>query len=74
MTTQCITTTGWPTTRILFAMAGTMTLGSAVLAASVSPWFLVLTGLVGANQLVLVTSGRCPASVVIDRLRRPAAR
>ena len=33
----------WPAERVLFALAGTMTLLSAVLAALVSPWFLVLT-------------------------------
>ena len=74
MTTQCTTTTGWPTTRILFALAGTVTLVSALLAATLTPWFLLLTGLVGLNQLVLVAFGRCPASVVIDHLRRPATR
>jgi hypothetical protein len=67
---QCSTTAGWPTTRILFAMAGTITLGSAVLAATVSPWFLVATSLVGVNQLLLVATGSCPASYVLGRLRR----
>ncbi len=30
----------WPLERVLFALAGTMTLASAMLAAVVSPWFL----------------------------------
>ena len=59
----------WPTTRVLFLLAGTMTLLSAVLSAAVSPWFLLLTAFVGVNQLVFVAFGACPASLVIDRLR-----
>jgi hypothetical protein len=30
---------GWPLERVLFALAGTVTLASAALAALVSPWF-----------------------------------
>ena len=61
--------TRWPTTRILFLLAGTMTLTSAVLAAAVSPWWLVLTAFVGLNQLLFVAVGFCPASLLIDRFR-----
>ena len=39
-------TNRWPLDRVLFALAGTMTLASAVLAATVSPWFLLLTAFV----------------------------
>ncbi|MGB8652198.1 MAG: DUF2892 domain-containing protein [Mycobacteriales bacterium] len=73
MTTQCGATTGWPTNRILFALAGTMTLLSVLLAATVTPWFLLLTSAVGINQLVFVAVGACPASLVIDRLRSQPA-
>jgi hypothetical protein len=70
-TTACVVgTESWPTTRILFLMAGTMTLLSALLAAAVSPWFLLLTAFVGLNQLVYVTAGACPASLIIERVRR----
>ena len=62
--------TRWPLERILFAMAGTMTLLSAALAALVSPWFLVLTAFVGLNQLVYVAVHDCPASLVLRRLGR----
>ncbi|MGE3139370.1 MAG: DUF2892 domain-containing protein [Thermoleophilia bacterium] len=58
---------GWPLERVLFAIAGTVTLVSAVLAAAVSPWFLLLTGLVGANQLLYVAVGDCPASLLLRR-------
>ena len=60
----------WPLERVLFALAGTMTLLSAVLAAVVSPWFLLLTAFVGVNQWLYVLVGACPASVVLRRACR----
>jgi hypothetical protein len=57
----------WPLERVLFAMAGTMAILSAVLAAVVSEWFLLLTAFVGANQLLYVAVGACPASVILGR-------
>jgi len=59
--------TSWPLERVLFALAGTMTLLSALLAATVSPWFLLLTAFVGINQWLYVGFGNCPASLVLDR-------
>jgi hypothetical protein len=61
--------THWPLERILFALAGTMTLLSALLAALLSPWFLLLTALVGVNQWLYVTLRDCPASMVLRRLQ-----
>lgn len=58
----------WPLERVLFALAGTVTLISAALAATVSPWFLLLTAFVGINQWVYVTVGACPASLLLGRL------
>ena len=57
----------WPLERILFAMAGTVTLISAGLAAFVSPWFLLLTAFAGINQWTYVLLGACPASIVLKR-------
>lgn len=57
----------WPLERALFAMAGTVTLVSAALAALVSPWFLLLTAFVGVNQWLYVIVGACPASLVLKR-------
>ena len=57
----------WPLERVLFAMAGTMALVSAALAALVSPWFLILTAFVGINQWMYVSAGACPASVVLRK-------
>ncbi len=56
---------GWPLERILFALAGTMTGLSALLSALVSPWFLLLTGFVAVNQLLFVSVGNCPASLIL---------
>lgn len=58
----------WPPERILFALAGTVTLVSVALAVLVSPWFLVLTALVGINQWLYVTVRACPASLVLQRV------
>lgn len=54
-------------TRALFALAGTVTLVSVGLALVVSPWFLLLTAFVGLSQWMYVVSGRCPASLVLER-------
>jgi len=62
------TSDGWPLERVLFALAGTMTLLSVALAVLVSPWFLLLTALVGVNQWLYVLVGACPASLVLRRV------
>jgi hypothetical protein len=59
--------TRWPLERVLFAMAGSVTLLSVALAALVSPWFLLLTAFVGVNQWLYVLFGACPASIVLKR-------
>jgi hypothetical protein len=58
----------WPVERILFLLAGTVTLTSAVLAAFVSPWFLLLTLFVALSQWAYVVFGTCPASIVLERV------
>ena len=65
---NCETTSRWPLERVLFALAGTVTLISALLAATVSPWFLLLAAFVGLNQWLYVAAGACPASLVLSRL------
>ncbi len=57
----------WPLERVLFLLAGTMTLLSVVLALVLSPWFLLLTAFVGANQLAFVAFGNCPSSWLLQR-------
>jgi hypothetical protein len=58
----------WPLERLLFALAGAMTLLAAFLAATVSPWFLLLAAFVGLNQWLYVAVGACPASLVLARV------
>jgi hypothetical protein len=60
----------WPLERMLFALAGTMTLVAAALGAFVSKWFLLLAVLVGVNQWLYVVFGACPASIVLRRTCR----
>jgi hypothetical protein len=48
----------WPLERVLFLMAGAMTILSAV---------LLLTVFVGANQLAFVVFGDCPSSWLLRR-------
>ena len=63
----CARDSSWPLERVLFALAGTMTLLSVALAVLVSPWFLLLTAFVGVNQWLYVVVRACPASIVIKR-------
>ena len=60
-------TTKWPLEQVLFALAGSMVLLSAVLVTVFSTWFLILTAFVGINQLAYVAFGACPASLVLKR-------
>jgi len=59
--------TSMPLERVLFALAGTMTLLSVVLVVAVSPWFLLVTAFVGINQWLYVAVGACPASIMLRR-------
>ncbi len=62
------TSSAWPLERVLFALAGTVTLLSVAGALLVSPWFLALTAFVGVNQWLYVIFGACPASFLLSRL------
>ena len=57
-----------PLERVLFAIAGSVTLLSAALGVFVSPWFLLLTAFVGLNQWLFAAAGACPMSLVLGRL------
>ena len=59
---------GWPLERMLFLMAGSVTIVSALLAWLVSPWFLVLTAFVGVSQLMFVAVGDCPSSLMLRKM------
>lgn len=51
--------------RMLFGLAGAMTLLAIVLGVLVSPWFLLLAVFVAANQWLYALVGACPASIVL---------
>lgn len=53
--------------RAVLALAGTMTLVSALLASLVSPWWLLLTAFVGLNLLQSSVTGFCPAASVFRK-------
>ena len=57
----------WTLERVLFAMAGTVTLAGVALGALVSPWFLALPVLTGLSQWSYVLAGDCPASLLLRR-------
>lgn len=54
--------------RAVTAFAGFMVLLSLALAWAVSPWFLALTAVVGANLLQSAFTGFCPAASLFRRL------
>ena len=58
----------WSLERVLFAMAGTVTLAGVALGVLVSPWFLVLPAVTALSQWSYVLAGDCPASLVLRRL------
>lgn len=62
------TRAGWPLERVLFAMAGTVTLLAVALTLAVSEWFVLLAAFVGLNQWLYVAFGDCPASLVLTRV------
>ena len=53
--------------RVLFLMAGVMTGLSAILVATVSEWFLLLTAFISLNLLAFVAFGNCPSSWLLRR-------
>ncbi len=58
----------WPLERILFLLAGTMTLIGVVGGLVLSPWLWALPAFVAVNQIVFVVIGACPASLILERV------
>jgi hypothetical protein len=54
--------------RAVFAFSGIMVLASALLVWLFSPWWLLLTGFVGANLLQASVTGICPAAMLFKLL------
>lgn len=66
-TDACDESRRWPLERVLFAMAGTVSLVGGLLALLLSTWFALLPVLAGVNQWLFVVTGGCPASVILRR-------
>lgn len=60
-------TSRWPLERVLFALAGSVTLLSAMLAARVSRRFWLLAAFVGVNQWLYALARTCPTSWLLQR-------
>ncbi len=54
--------------RAVFTLAGSLLLVSLALGWLVSPYWLLLTGFVGANMLQAAFTGFCPAAIVFRKL------
>ena len=54
--------------RAVLAFAGLIVLVSAVLAVTVSPWWIALTLFAGANMLQASLTGWCPAAMIFKAL------
>ncbi|NUP27462.1 MAG: DUF2892 domain-containing protein [Nocardia sp.] len=61
----------WTIDRIVPLLAGILVLAGTALAAVFSPWWLILTTLVGANLLLYSAVGWCPATLLMARLGIP---
>ncbi|MFD3811805.1 DUF2892 domain-containing protein [Rhodococcus sp. NPDC058639] len=58
---------GWTVERVVPLMAGVMVLLSVALTLTFSPWWLILTGFVGANLVFYSAAGWCPASLIMEK-------
>ncbi|MFD4462089.1 DUF2892 domain-containing protein [Nocardia sp. NPDC058480] len=58
---------GWSIERLVPLLAGTFVLNSVMLAATLSQWWLIFTGFVGANLLFYSAVGWCPATLLLRR-------
>ena len=54
-----IKTDQWYLERVLYLLAGIFALSGTLLAWLLSPWWLLLTGLVGINLIVFALTGFC---------------
>ncbi|MEV0542607.1 MULTISPECIES: YgaP family membrane protein [Nocardia] len=59
---------GWTVERVVPLMAGVIVLASVASAAVFSPWWLLLTGFVGANLVFYSMVGWCPASLIMEKV------
>lgn len=63
-----IKTDQWYLERILYLLAGTFALSGTLLAWLHSPWWLLLTGLVGINLIIFALTGFCAMANLVHAL------
>ena len=61
-------TDSWYLERIIWLVAGIFSLSSAVLAWLHSPYWLILTGLVGINLIIFALTGFCLMANILYKL------
>lgn len=61
-------TDNWYMERIIWLLAGVFTIASVGLGVFVHPYWLILTGIVGLNQVVLSLTGFCPMTIFLNKL------
>ncbi|MCX8027284.1 MAG: DUF2892 domain-containing protein [Thermodesulfovibrionales bacterium] len=61
-------TDSWYLERVIWLIAGIMTSASALLSWLHSPYWLILTGLVGINLLIFAFTGFCVMANILHRL------
>lgn len=61
-------TDSWYLERVIWLIAGIFALGSALLAWLHSPYWLILTGLVGINLIVFALTGFCLMANIVYKL------
>jgi hypothetical protein len=61
-------TKSWYIERVVWLMAGVFILVSLGLSQVHSPYWLVLTGLVGLNLMILSLTGFCPMTVLMHKM------
>jgi hypothetical protein len=62
----------WTIARLVPLLAGTFVLLSTALTVTLSPWWSILTALIGANLVLYSAVGWCPSSLLMARLGVPA--
>lgn len=65
-------TKNWYLERIVWLVAGLVVLTSLILSQVHSPYWLILTGLVGLNLVILSLTGFCPLTVILHKFGIPA--
>ncbi len=58
----------WYLERIIWLVAGVFSLSSAILAWVHSPYWLILTALVGINLIIFSLTGFCPMANILYKL------